>query len=109
MNMHHDNGCVLCLYEHEVIIESKTAIPGPSQDRLLNRRDVAVRFGVAPQTITRWANEGIIPYVRTLGGQRRYPAYEVERLVSAVWQHGLPGTSPSFILREQEQTSRKAD
>ena len=95
--------------EHEVIMESKAAIRGPSQGNLLNRRDVAVRFGVAPQTITRWANEGIIPYVRTLGGQRRYPAYEVERLVSAVWQHGLPGTSPPFLLREHEQASRKAE
>ena len=94
---------------HEVITETKATILAPSQGRLLSRRDVAVRFGVAPQTITRWANEGIIPYVRTLGGQRRYPAYEVERLVSAVWEHGIPGTSPPFILREHEQTSRKAD
>jgi len=70
---------------------------------LLSRQAVAVKFGVAPQTITRWANEGIIPYVRTLGGQRRYPAYEVERLVSAVWKHGIPGTGPPFLFREQEQ------
>jgi hypothetical protein len=90
-------------------MKTKAAIPGPSHGDLLNRRDVAFRFGVAPQTITRWANEGIIPYVRTLGGQRRYPAYEVERLVSAVWQHGLPGTSPPFLLREHEQASRKAE
>lgn len=80
---------------------------GTAQDRLLSRQDVANRFGVAPQTITRWANEGIIPYVRTLGGQRRYPAYEVERLVSAVWEHGLPGTSPPFLLREHQEKSRK--
>jgi DNA-binding transcriptional MerR regulator len=62
-----------------------------------------MRFGVAPQTITRWANEGIIPCVRTLGGQRRYPAYEVERLLSAVWEHGVPGTSPPFLLRHEEE------
>lgn len=92
-----------------MITEIKAAIEGVSHGNLLSRRDVASRFGVAPQTITRWANEGIIPYVRTLGGQRRYPAYEVERLVSAVWEHGLPGTSPPFLLREHDQTSRKAD
>lgn len=90
-------------------MESNAAIAAPSQGSLLNRREVAIRFGVAPQTITRWANEGIIPYVRTLGGQRRYPAYEVERLVSAVWQHGLPGTTPPFLQREQERASRKAE
>lgn len=94
---------------HEVITENKAPISAPFQETLLSRRDVAVRFGVAPQTITRWANEGIIPYVRTLGGQRRYPAHEVERLVSAVWEHSLPGTSPPFILREHEQTSRKVE
>jgi len=93
----------------EGIMESNATIVSPSQGSLLNRREVAIRFGVAPQTITRWANEGIIPYVRTLGGQRRYPAYEVERLVSAVWEHGLPGTSPPFLLREHEQASRKAE
>lgn len=62
---------------------------------LLSRREVAARFGVAPQTITRWANEGILPYVRTLGGQRRYPAGEVERLVSATWEHGLSSSAPA--------------
>jgi excisionase family DNA binding protein len=94
---------------HEGNMESNATIVSPSYGNLMSRREVAIRFGVAPQTITRWANEGIIPYVRTLGGQRRYPAYEVERLVSAVWEHGLPGTSPPFLLREHEQASRKAE
>lgn len=92
-----------------MITEIKGVIEAAGRGNLLSRRDVASRFGVAPQTITRWANEGIIPYVRTLGGQRRYPADEVERLVSAVWEHGLPGTSPPFLQREHEQTSRKAE
>jgi transcriptional regulator with XRE-family HTH domain len=92
-----------------VITERKAAIAGTRRSDLLSRRDVAMRFGVAPQTITRWANEGIIPCVRTLGGQRRYPAYEVERLLSAVWERGVPGTSPSFLLadKERHQTLRK--
>lgn len=97
------------LNEHEVITETIDTTSGHPRESLLSRREVAIRFGVAPQTITRWANEGIIPYVRTLGGQRRYPAYEVERLVSAVWEHGLPGTSPPFLVREHEQASRKAE
>ncbi len=87
----------------------EATIVSPAHSNLLNRREVAIRFGVSPQTVTRWANEGIIPCVRTLGGQRRYPAYEVERLVSAVWEHGLPGTTPPFLLREREQASRKAE
>ncbi|GAB4325408.1 MAG: hypothetical protein Kow0010_07870 [Dehalococcoidia bacterium] len=50
---------------------------------LLSRRDVAERFGVSPQTVTRWAKLGILPHIRTLGGQRRYPADEIERLTTA--------------------------
>ncbi len=73
---------------------TKTAIPNQRYAELLTRREVAARFGVAPQTVTRWANEGILPSVRTLGGQRRYPADEVERLVSAVWEHGPAPEGP---------------
>jgi len=69
----------------------------------MTRRDVALRFGVSPQTVTRWANAEILPYVLTLGGQRRYPAYEVERLLGLVWEHGLPGSTPGF-LQQQTQT-----
>jgi DNA-binding transcriptional MerR regulator len=86
-----------------VITPREAPIAATRPSDLLSRRAVAMRFGVAPQTITRWANEGIIPCVRTLGGQRRYPAYEVERLLSAVWEHGVPGTSPAFLLRHEEE------
>lgn len=49
--------------------------------RLLSRREVAALFGVSPHTIYRWACEGRLPVVRTLGGRRRYPADEIMRLV----------------------------
>lgn len=87
---------------------TKTAIPPPGYTEFLTRREVAARFGVAPQTITRWANEGILASVRTLHGQRRYPANEVERLVSSMWEHaGLPATRLASI--PQAETRRKAD
>jgi len=85
-----------------VITPRKSAIPGAERSQLLTRREVALRFGVSPQTVTRWANEDIIPHVRTLGGQRRYPAYEVERLLGVLWEHGLPGSQPPFLQRESE-------
>jgi predicted site-specific integrase-resolvase len=34
-------------------------------------------FTVDPKTVTRWANAGLIPVVRTPGGRRRYPEAEV--------------------------------
>lgn len=52
----------------------------PEPRRLLSRREVALLFGVSPHTVYRWACEGRLPVLMTLGGRRRYPADEVERL-----------------------------
>jgi len=46
-------------------------------DELLTPREVAAVFGVDPKTVTRWAQQGKLPFVRTLGGHRRFPAAEV--------------------------------
>ncbi|HEY3247920.1 MAG TPA: helix-turn-helix domain-containing protein [bacterium] len=50
--------------------------------RLLSRHEVAAIFGVSPHTVYRWAREGRLPVRMTLGGRRRYPADEVERLAA---------------------------
>ena len=39
----------------------------------LRKSEVAALFGVDPGTITRWAQEGLLPTILTLGKQRRYP------------------------------------
>ncbi|MFQ5878992.1 MAG: helix-turn-helix domain-containing protein [Dehalococcoidia bacterium] len=62
---------------------------GRAGRRLLGRREVAVRFGVSPQTVTRWAQAGFLPFVLTMGGQRRYPEREVELLVGRLWENTL--------------------
>jgi excisionase family DNA binding protein len=56
----------------------KTAAP---DDRLLTRTEVAEIFQVAPSTVTRWAEEGKLPSVKTLGGHRRYEAKAVMELI----------------------------
>jgi excisionase family DNA binding protein len=50
---------------------------------LLKPKDVAAIFGVSPKTVTLWANAGKLPYVKTPGGTRRYPADGVKRLYEA--------------------------
>lgn len=61
--------------------------------RLLGRREVAARLGVSPQTVTRWAQDGLLPFVLTLGGQRRYPKAQVEVLVSRLWEQARFGST----------------
>lgn len=38
----------------------------------LRAGDVARLLHVSPKTVARWATEGKLPYVRTLGGHRRF-------------------------------------
>ena len=47
--------------------------------RLLSRGAVARLFGVSASTVTRWAQRGLRPAVRTPGGHYRFPAADVRR------------------------------
>ena len=42
--------------------------------------EVADILHVSPKTVSRWAKEGKLPFLRTLGGHRRYPAVEIRQL-----------------------------
>jgi excisionase family DNA binding protein len=39
---------------------------------------------VCPKTVSRWAQEGRLPYLRTLGGHRRYPDAEIRALLETL-------------------------
>ena len=39
---------------------------------------------VSPKTVSRWAKDGKLPFLRTLGGHRRYPASEIRQLVEEI-------------------------
>lgn len=47
---------------------------------LMTPGEVAALFRVTPKTVTRWAEAGKLPVVRTLGGHRRFPADAVRRV-----------------------------
>ena len=42
--------------------------------------EVAGLLHVSPKTVSRWAQEGKLPFLRTLGGHRRYPDTEIRAL-----------------------------
>lgn len=50
--------------------------------KLLVPLQVALLFGVDPKTTARWADEGKIETIRTLGGHRRFSPDEVRRLLN---------------------------
>jgi excisionase family DNA binding protein len=58
-------------------------------NRLLTPAEVAALFRVDPKTVSRWAQQGKLHSIRTLGGHRRYPEAEILAFLAAARQ--LPG------------------
>lgn len=62
---------------------------------LLTPQEVATMFRVDCKTVTRWAKQGKLTSLRTLGGHRRYLETEVRGLLAAEMQvrsEPQPGT-----------------
>jgi len=64
--------------------------PMPATEPLLTPAEVAVMFRVDPKTVTRWAKDGKLTSIRTLGGHRRYQETQVRALLTGLPQ-GEPG------------------
>lgn len=56
--------------------EAQAAMDEP----LMTPKEVATVFRVDPKTVTRWARDGKLSAIRTLGGHRRYREAEVMKL-----------------------------
>jgi excisionase family DNA binding protein len=39
---------------------------------------------VSPKTVARWAKEGRLPHIVTLGGHRRFPAIAIEEIAASL-------------------------
>jgi excisionase family DNA binding protein len=52
----------------------------------LRPAEVADLLSVSPKTVSRWAKEGKLPFLKTLGGHRRYPASAIRELADVLWQ-----------------------
>jgi len=59
----------------------KAATTSPSY---LLAGEVADILHVSPKTVSRWAKEGKLPYLKTLGGHRRYPEAEIRELAEGL-------------------------
>jgi excisionase family DNA binding protein len=59
----------------------KAAPTAPSH---LRAAEVADILHVSPKTVSRWAKEGKLPFLKTLGGHRRYPEAEIRQLAEGL-------------------------
>jgi excisionase family DNA binding protein len=48
----------------------------------LRTAEVADILYASPKTVSRWAKEGKLPFLKTLGGHRRYPEAEIRELAN---------------------------
>jgi excisionase family DNA binding protein len=56
----------------------------PTAPSYLRAAEVADILHVSPKTVSRWATEGKLPFLKTLGGHRRYPEAEIRQLAEGL-------------------------
>ena len=73
--------------DHRVAVRKGCAVAAqpsgkaaPELPQYLRAAKVAAILPVSPKTVSRWAKEGKLPFLKTLGGHRRYPAAEIRQL-----------------------------
>ena len=66
--------------------------PGQDTKEFLTPGEVARLLHVSPKTVNRWANEGRIACIVTLGGHRRFARAEVDAAIRRMLQEA-PGRS----------------
>ena len=59
--------------------KTSSRIEAPSY---LRTAEVADILHVSPKTVSRWAKEGKLPFLKTLGGHRRYPEAKIRELAN---------------------------
>jgi excisionase family DNA binding protein len=69
----------------------------PDPNEYLRTADVARALHVSPKTVARYAQEGKLSYVRTLGGHRRYPAGPVAEMVARLQANGLTAEQVAHV------------
>jgi excisionase family DNA binding protein len=57
---------------------------GQWPERLLRTSEVAELFSVRSRTVREWARRGLLPTIRTAGGQHRFPEGPVQDLLHRV-------------------------
>ena len=67
-------------------MHSQSPRRAPRVASFLRSAEVATILQVSPKTVSRWAQQGRLPYQRTLGGHRRYPEPAIRELATSLVQ-----------------------
>jgi excisionase family DNA binding protein len=67
-------------------MQQQSARQPPSIASYLRSAEVAAILQVSLKTITRWAQDGRLPFQRILGGHRRYPEQAIRQLLASLTQ-----------------------
>ena len=65
-------------------MHQQSARRAPRVASFLRSAQVAAILQVSPKTVARWAQQGLLPYQRTLGGHRRYPEPAIRELAASL-------------------------
>ena len=66
--------------QHADTTSTRPPSPGPNGRGYLRAAEAAALLHVSPKTISRWAREGKLGHVVTLGGHRRFSRTDIEAL-----------------------------
>ena len=72
-------------------MHSQSPRHAPRVASFLRSAQVAAILQVSPKTVARWAQQGLLPYQRTLGGHRRYPEPAIRALAASLTEE-VPAT-----------------
>jgi excisionase family DNA binding protein len=76
----------LVLEKGRAVAEQRKDNKDSEASTYLRPAEVAELLSVSPKTVSRWAKEGKLPFMNTLGGHRRYPEAEIRKLVDVLRQ-----------------------
>ena len=80
------NPLMVNLATNVVLEELRRKLFKDNQETYLRSAQVADILQVSSKTVARWAKEGKLPFLNTLGGHRRYPESEIRALLEALQQ-----------------------
>jgi excisionase family DNA binding protein len=69
--------------------------PAMLEARLLRAGEVAALLQVSRRSVSAWARRGLLAYIETPGGHRRFRAADVRALVASLRTHPGPAGDPA--------------